>query len=55
MNGGNPCRPGEVGEVLVRGDSVMAGYWRNPATAAAACATAGCSPVTWVAWTPTAS
>ncbi|WP_424858627.1 MULTISPECIES: AMP-binding protein [unclassified Tepidimonas] len=27
---------GEPGEVLVRGDTVMAGYWRNPAATAAA-------------------
>lgn len=28
--GGEPLPLGEVGEVLIQGDSVMAGYWRNP-------------------------
>ncbi|WP_101049136.1 AMP-binding protein, partial [Macromonas nakdongensis] len=33
---GRPLPVGEAGEVLVRGDSVMAGYWRNPAATAQA-------------------
>ena len=33
---GHELALGEVGEVLVRGDAVMAGYWRNPQATAAA-------------------
>jgi long-chain acyl-CoA synthetase len=33
---GQPLPLGEIGEVLVRGDSVMAGYWRDPEATAAA-------------------
>lgn len=33
---GTPLPPGEVGEVLVRGDTVMAGYWQDDTATAAA-------------------
>lgn len=34
--GGAPVPPGNTGEITVRGDTVMPGYWRNPKASAAA-------------------
>ncbi len=35
---GDPLSPGEIGEIAIRGDNVMKGYWRRPADTAEAMA-----------------
>ena len=50
------CRPGETGEVLIKGPIIMPGYWGKPeATAETRASTAGCTPATSATSTRTAT
>ena len=52
---GEPCAPGEVGEVQVRGENVTAGYWNKPAETQAALRDGWYCPGTWATSTTRAS
>ena len=51
-----PVPYGTVGEIIVRGDNVMMGYWERPGrNRRAPSSTAGCIPATAATWTKTDS
>ena len=52
---GKPEPPRTVGEIVVRGDVVMMGYWERPEETKRRSSTAGCIPATAATWTRTDS
>jgi fatty-acyl-CoA synthase len=53
---GNDVKPGETGEMLLRGETIMKNYWNKPeADRRHASWTAGCTPATLPASIPTAT
>jgi fatty-acyl-CoA synthase/feruloyl-CoA synthase len=43
---GNDVEPGGVGELILRGETIMKGYWYNQLKARKPSVTAGCTPAT---------